>query len=129
MKAKSQRPSRRRMERVVYCGNVFGMSIWFDDENERVDKDRIHAQKVGRNMETVKRFIFMMVEYGGGIVFRLFEGNESENTRVDEDHGPENQLERKLGVFVADDDLRNHGSWPAAQQFADVERRFRNTPL
>ena len=40
------------------------MSISFDDENEKVDKDRRHAQKIGRNMETEKIFIFMKVENG-----------------------------------------------------------------
>ena len=38
-------------------------------------------------------------------------------------------MKRKLGVLVADDDLRDHGSRPAAEQFADVKRRFRNAPL
>ena len=41
------------------------MSISFGDENERVDMERRNAQKIGRSMETVKSFIFMMVENGG----------------------------------------------------------------
>ena len=64
MKEKSQSPSRRRTERLGKCGKAVGMSISFDDENEKVDKDRRHAQKIGRNMETEKIFIFMKVENG-----------------------------------------------------------------
>lgn len=30
---------------------------------------------------------------------------------------------------MADENLRDHGSWPAAEQFTEVERRFRNAPL
>ena len=42
---------------------------------------------------------------------------------------PEDQLEWQLGILVADEDLRDHGSRPAAEKFADMERRLRNAPL
>lgn len=48
------------MERVVYCGNVFCMSILF--ENERGEMDRRHVQKIVLKMDNVEIFTFMVFE-------------------------------------------------------------------
>ena len=66
MKEKSQRPSRQRTERFGKFGNVFGMSMLCEgDENEKGDMDNRHAQKIVRSMHRAGHLIFICEANGG----------------------------------------------------------------